>query len=111
MGEFADMALERAEMEVEIYDRYRYSNPATQYEHGLIDEYGNYYMQGEMKLTPPVSGGGATSIRSRMEAHFSKVNSVPVCPSCSVRMEKRSGKFGEFWGCTEFPRCKESKSI
>jgi restriction system protein len=30
---------------------------------------------------------------------------TPTCPSCGVKMLKRSGKRGDFWGCRNFPRC------
>jgi len=29
-----------------------------------------------------------------------------LCPSCGQPMRLRNGKFGEFWGCSQFPRCK-----
>lgn len=29
----------------------------------------------------------------------------PACPLCGKRTRKRGGRFGEFWGCTEYPRC------
>ncbi|HEX5338845.1 MAG TPA: topoisomerase DNA-binding C4 zinc finger domain-containing protein, partial [Gallionella sp.] len=32
---------------------------------------------------------------------------TPSCPSCGVKMVKRSGKRGEFWGCKNFPRCRQ----
>lgn len=31
---------------------------------------------------------------------------TPTCASCGVKMVKRSGKRGEFWGCKNYPRCK-----
>ena len=36
---------------------------------------------------------------------------VPNCPDCSKPMVKRSGKFGEFWGCSTFPRCRGIRNI
>jgi restriction system protein len=32
---------------------------------------------------------------------------TPSCPSCGVKMVKRSSKKGEFWGCQNFPRCRQ----
>jgi restriction system protein len=32
---------------------------------------------------------------------------TPTCASCGVKMIKRKGKRGEFWGCSNFPRCKQ----
>lgn len=31
--------------------------------------------------------------------------SPPLCPHCSIPMEKRSGRYGFFWGCPNYPRC------
>ncbi len=30
------------------------------------------------------------------------------CPSCGCQMKKRQGKFGEFYGCTAYPTCKNT---
>lgn len=32
---------------------------------------------------------------------------TPSCSSCGTKMIKRNGKRGEFWGCRNFPRCKQ----
>lgn len=32
---------------------------------------------------------------------------TPTCPSCGVKMIKRSSKRGEFWGCQNYPRCRQ----
>ena len=31
---------------------------------------------------------------------------TPSCSACGVKMVKRNGKRGEFWGCINFPRCR-----
>lgn len=36
---------------------------------------------------------------------------APKCPQCSSEMQRRSGKFGEFWGCTKYPFCKGTLNI
>lgn len=33
-----------------------------------------------------------------------------VCPDCGAALVKRSGRFGEFWGCSAFPRCRYTKN-
>jgi hypothetical protein len=38
-------------------------------------------------------------------------NTVPKCPKCSDLMILRSGKFGEFWGCKNYPECNGTKQI
>lgn len=43
-------------------------------------------------------------LRFAFEGDFS----TPSCPSCGIKMVKRDGKRGAFWGCTHYPRCKSS---
>lgn len=30
----------------------------------------------------------------------------PPCPKCSAATKQRLGKFGAFWGCTNYPECR-----
>lgn len=39
------------------------------------------------------------------------VDVPPVCPKCGRQMNMLEGRFGPFWGCTGFPRCKASLKI
>lgn len=32
---------------------------------------------------------------------------TPSCPSCGVKMLRRTSKRGDFWGCLNFPRCRQ----
>ena len=34
---------------------------------------------------------------------------VQVCPRCGNVLTRRSGKFGEFWGCKSYPECRFTK--
>jgi hypothetical protein len=34
---------------------------------------------------------------------------MPKCPVCGGPMRKRSGKFGTFWGCLNYPECRGTK--
>lgn len=34
-----------------------------------------------------------------------------ICPRCGGRLLKRKGKYGEFFGCSNFPKCKYTKNI
>ncbi len=34
-----------------------------------------------------------------------------ICDKCGALMIKRRGKFGEFWGCAAFPKCKNTQRI
>ena len=41
-----------------------------------------------------------TDIKSRIEKKTS------ICPKCGSELVKREGKYGQFLGCSEYPRCK-----
>lgn len=34
---------------------------------------------------------------------------VKVCRECGAEMEKRSGRYGEFLGCENYPDCKSTR--
>lgn len=34
---------------------------------------------------------------------------VQICPECGGELIRRKGKFGEFWGCGNYPRCRHTK--
>lgn len=40
-----------------------------------------------------------------------KENTENVCPKCGSKLVKRNGKYGEFFGCSSFPKCKYTKNI
>ncbi|WP_234117536.1 topoisomerase DNA-binding C4 zinc finger domain-containing protein [Clostridium hydrogenum] len=35
--------------------------------------------------------------------------SRPVCPQCGSKMKLRSGQYGTFWGCSNYPKCRYTK--
>lgn len=34
-----------------------------------------------------------------------------VCPRCNGELMRRKGRFGEFWGCSNYPSCKYTRNI
>lgn len=36
---------------------------------------------------------------------------APTCPRCGSPMRRRSGRYGQFWGCPRFPGCKGTRKI
>lgn len=36
---------------------------------------------------------------------------TPTCPSCGIGMLKRRGTRGEFWGCGNYPRCRQTMTV
>ena len=45
-----------------------------------------------------------------MENPSDAAKKVLVCPRCGNTLKKRTGSFGEFWGCRSFPECKYTKN-
>ena len=38
-------------------------------------------------------------------------NLIKFCPECNMPMQKRNGRYGQFWGCTGFPRCRHTENV
>ena len=38
-------------------------------------------------------------------------NPPKLCPKCGGEMKKRNGRYGEFWGCMEFPKCRHTENL
>lgn len=36
---------------------------------------------------------------------------MKVCPRCGQFLKKRSGRFGEFWGCSGYPACRYTENL
>lgn len=36
---------------------------------------------------------------------------TPTCPRCGSTMLRRSGRYGQFWGCSRYPGCKGTRKI
>jgi DNA polymerase III epsilon subunit family exonuclease len=34
-----------------------------------------------------------------------------ICPQCGNLMQRRKGRFGEFWGCSGYPNCRYTENI
>ena len=51
----------------------------------------------------------ARNIKSRTGSVASKSN--PACPRCRNKMVRRTGRYGPFWGCSTYPRCKGTRNI
>jgi len=49
--------------------------------------------------------------RDMSSDNASKGTKRPTCPLCGSLMTVRSGKYGAFWGCTNYPECKHTVKI
>ena len=39
-----------------------------------------------------------------------KQSKEKICPECGLKMKKRNGRFGEFWGCIGYPDCRHTEN-
>jgi hypothetical protein len=42
----------------------------------------------------------------RQALHEEFIETAPNCPKCNERMTSRKGPRGQFWGCSNYPKCK-----
>lgn len=40
-----------------------------------------------------------------------QVKTEQSCPQCGGGLVKRKGRYGEFWGCSSFPRCRYTRNV
>ena len=50
-------------------------------------------------------------LKKEIENPSEAAKKVKKCPKCGNVLRKRSGKYGEFWGCMSYPDCKYTKNI
>ena len=53
--------------------------------------------------TPQVSASSVPRVTT--------MSGTPRCPRCGSSMRRRSGRYGQFWGCSRYPRCKGTQKI
>jgi ssDNA-binding Zn-finger/Zn-ribbon topoisomerase 1 len=42
---------------------------------------------------------------------LSKDKTVEICPKCGGELRRRSGKFGDFYGCMNYPNCRFTRNV
>lgn len=55
--------------------------------------------------------GRSTSRNSGGSSTRTKTGSTPKCPNCYKSMFRRSGRYGAFWGCSQYPKCRGTRNI
>lgn len=36
------------------------------------------------------------------------MSNAPICPQCGIQMRLRSGAYGDFYACPNYPKCDET---
>ena len=91
MGDMADMALDDTISMECLRQDYRFGMVSEEqaYDIGIVDEHGHERTAYKKKV---VAGAGP-------------------CPKCKGPTTLKKGKFGEFYGCCAFPKCRGSRAI
>jgi hypothetical protein len=56
-------------------------------------------------------GGGTAGAQTASGAHVAVASlTAPACPLCASPMMQRSSKYGQFWGCSQYPDCQGKSS-
>ena len=45
------------------------------------------------------------------QKYISKLQENNLCPLCGAILKERDGKYGKFYGCSNYPNCKYTKKI
>ncbi len=48
-------------------------------------------------------------LKGEIENPSEAAKAVPVCPLCGNILKKKTGKYGDFWGCRSYPECRYTK--
>ncbi|MBS6825848.1 topoisomerase DNA-binding C4 zinc finger domain-containing protein [Waltera intestinalis] len=43
--------------------------------------------------------------------HCESICLLTICPDCGGKLRERSGPYGRFYGCMNYPKCRDSRSI
>lgn len=65
--------------------------------------YGNYW---ECESTCDWRASVNNQTKASTPKPIIKPEDVPTCPDCNKKMSIRDGRYGAFWGCSDYPKCK-----
>jgi len=54
---------------------------------------------------------GSRSIMGNDSSKVKSQNNFPTCPRCQSEMKQRNGPRGPFLGCSQYPRCRGTRSL
>jgi hypothetical protein len=56
----------------------------------------------------PSAAAGADFVAEVKVAQAAAIPTAPQCPKCGIPLEPRTGPRGNFYGCANFPKCRET---
>ena len=63
----------------------------------------------EIKLKPLTNV--SDKVKKQHIEHIKQKHDSDICPFCGKKLIKRTGKYGQFMGCTGYPKCKYTRQI
>ncbi|MCR5431742.1 MAG: topoisomerase DNA-binding C4 zinc finger domain-containing protein [Lachnospiraceae bacterium] len=51
------------------------------------------------------------NLAKELEKKSKTASNIKKCPQCGNVLKLRSGRFGEFWGCTGYPNCRYTEKV
>ena len=69
------------------------------------------YMLGEANLKTSKSRHEHMQQKRKKAKEKAEKNDALICPRCNGKLVLRHGKYGEFYGCSNFPQCKYTKNV
>ena len=72
----------------------------------FTEEQCNYIFQKLNELS-----GVADEIKNQHIEQIHNIQAGLICPYCGKELIKRNGKYGEFYGCSGYPKCRYTKKI
>lgn len=67
-----------------------------------------------LTVTPPRPAPqppSAPRVTTPTPPRVTTTSGTPTCPRCGSPMWRRSGRYGQFWGCSRYPGCKGTRKI
>jgi DNA-binding helix-hairpin-helix protein with protein kinase domain len=67
-----------------------------------------------LTVTPPRPAPqppSASRVTTPTSPRVTTTSGTPTCPRCGSPMRRRSGRYGQFWGCSRYPGCKGTRKI
>lgn len=62
-------------------------------------------------MPAPQPPGAPRITRPTLPRVTTKSGTLTGCPDCGSPMRRRSGRYGQFWGCSRYPSCKGTRKI
>lgn len=68
-----------------------------------------------LMVTPPTRSApqppSAPCVTTPTPLRVTTTSGTPTCPRCGSPMQRRAGRYGQFWGCSRYPGCKGTQKI